>query len=161
MTVHTSHQQESSNGADSSFPPRQAAQHISDLLHDVLHLAELQIELFQVDLRDGGRRVLTPVVTLGLSLALAVGAIPVLLAAIAAGLMAVGLALWLSILLAGLLGLLLAATAAWLGLRLLKRSFTVFQRSADEFRENYRWIKHGLTGRSPRPSTSCTTIRRY
>ena len=61
---------------------------VRELIHDAIVLGELQVKLLLLDLRDGRRGMIGPIVVLTLSLCLALGCFPIVLAALGLGLAA-------------------------------------------------------------------------
>jgi len=124
---------------------------VGELLHDVVSLAELQTQLLAVDARESVDKAKTPIVLLGVGIAVGLGAVPVLLLSLAEAL--VSLLDWdraLAYLVSGLIGAAIAGGAVYAGLQQFGAVFAVFDRSRVELSENVRWIKYALTrGRRP------------
>jgi hypothetical protein len=149
------------NGRSES-PPRAVARNTAEFLHDLTTLAELQGKLLLIDCQQGLRKLLVPIVTLLVGLTVAVGCVPVALAALAVALVeTTELSLAASLGVAVLSGLVLAAvftTAAYLWLR---DGFTFLERSYYEWGRNRLWAKDMLKRLSqiskPQPSLRTTT----
>jgi hypothetical protein len=124
---------------------------VGELLHDVVSLSELQAQLLAVDARESIQKAQLPLVLLGGGIAVALGAVPVLLLGLAEAL--VLLLEWeraVAYPLSGLLGLLLGGGLLYGAWRQASAVIAVFKRSQDELAENIRWIKYALTrGRRP------------
>jgi len=133
------------NGS-SSAPPVTTVRSLAQLFHRFVDLLELQVALFKVDAQEGIRSLLLPAGLLVASVSLVFGSVIVLLMTLAAALWeGVGLSGAVSLLIAGVAGLLLAAGAAWLGWHLAKRGLAVVQRSSAELHKNVLWLKDTLT----------------
>jgi hypothetical protein len=124
---------------------------VGDLLHDVVSLSELQVQLLAVDARESVDKAKTPIGLLVGGIALALGAVPVLLLSLAEA-----LTLWLgweralSYLVSGLAGAVIAGILLYLAWQQMGAVLAVFDRSRVELAENIRWIKYALTrGRRP------------
>jgi len=135
-------------------PPSAAAgvrDGVGDLLHDVVSLGELQAELLAVDARESVQKAVMPLVLLGIGIAAGLAAFPVLLIALAEGLV-LGLS-WkppLAYVVSGLVGAALGGGLVYAAWRQAADVIAVFKRSQDELAENVRWIKYALTrGRRP------------
>jgi uncharacterized membrane protein YqjE len=124
---------------------RRLGRNLSDFAHDVVTLAELQLQLLSVDLRDTRATAVPSAIMLCSGLIFAFGTIPLLLAAIAFLLVefagwtysaAFGLVALASITIAGLL--------AWFGWTRLMAALSVLKRSRDELRETMHWVKESL-----------------
>lgn len=118
---------------------------VSGLAHDVIALAELQVQLLAVDLRDSRARAVLPVALLVSGVLLALGAMPVLLLGI--GWLLVRQAGWTegaAFLTVGGGAILLAAAIAWIGSRKLQSAIEVLARSCGELSENVQWLKQTL-----------------
>jgi len=124
---------------------------VGDLLHDVVSLSELQVQLLAVDARESVDKAKAPIGLLVGGIALALGAVPVLLLSLAEA-----LTLWLgweralSYLVSGLAGAVIAGILLYLAWQQMGAVLAVFDRSRVELAENVRWIKYALTrGRRP------------
>jgi hypothetical protein len=140
----------------SAPPPGGVAKGISEVMHDIVSLAELQCELFRIDCREGARRMLLPVALLLLAGIVAVGTVPVALIFIAEFLAHVaGLSRPAAFAIAALCGVIVAAALGVAGWSCLRRVVRVFDRSREELTRNMTWIKHALkrpaASESPQP----------
>lgn len=131
--------------------PWPVRQQLGDLVHDALTLAELQVELLKVDVRDARRGAALALALIGIGSALALGSIPLLLFAAAQALVE-GLAwpapwAYLAVGGAAVLG---ATCLVWMGARRASGAMGTIHRSKAEFAETLRWFKGSLyrTGRS-------------
>ena len=132
------------NGARS---PSQAVRHgISDLAHDVMTMAELQVKLIRVDLNEGVSRLVAPFVMGIVGIAALLASLPVLLLAMSALLQEfAGMSPSLSLLLASGIGLAVAALLMGIAVAAFRRSFPMLERSRTELTYNLEWMKHMLS----------------
>jgi hypothetical protein len=142
--------QKTLNGRDKlPSPAADVSNNVANFSHDLLTLSELQAQLFLVDLREGVVQSIMPLVLVVGGLALALGAIPVLLLGL--GRVLVEQAGWsagVSFLATSAVALALAGGLAWLGWRRLRLSLETFTRSKRELKENIFWIKQALKHRN-------------
>jgi hypothetical protein len=133
--------------------PRAVVENLSDFLHDVVTLSELQAKLFVADVNDFRSGAIVPGALLGAAAIIALGCVPVLLMAIA----------WLLIdyevlsqgwafLAATGIGVLLAVVLGITGWVLFRRNLAVLERSQLELQRNITWFKSVLkhSGRTTR-----------
>jgi hypothetical protein len=140
-----------SNGRTAA--PRAVVDNLSDFLHDVVTLSELQAKLFLTDLKDFQSGATLPAALMGAAAVVGLGCVPVLLMAVAwllidyevlthgwAFLVAAGIGLGAAALLGG---------AGWFALR---RQLAVLERSKLELERNITWFKSVLkhSGRTTR-----------
>jgi hypothetical protein len=126
----------------------------ASFLGDFATLAELQGKLLVVDLRDGTSKLMTSVVLLLAGAVIALGCVPIALAALALVIdefttqlspaACFGIAL--------LVGLVLAAALAIPGFFAVKKGIWMFERSHAEWRRNMQWLKDTMHRHSGRPS---------
>jgi len=138
-------QQVNGSGRAEETPPRAVARSAGELLSDLVTLAELQARLCLVDAQEGLNRLLWPTIVLLAGIVVALGSIPVALAALALFLVeaarltyaqAFGISLAIGIILAG--GLCGA------GIVSLRHWSKVFNRSRTEWHMNMKWGKDAL-----------------
>lgn len=144
----------SSQNGRKRFPPQSVVQDVGEFAHDVVTLAELQVELLKADLQDFLKRMLIPVCLIASSAMIVLGSIPIALAALALGLVAAGLSYGLAFLLTTLIGFGIAAClgiAAW---KTSSKMTTLFDRSRGELSRNIKWVKRVLTSKRRDRSTS-------
>lgn len=118
---------------------------LAGLAHDALSLAELQVQLLSVDLRDAKRGAGPALALLVVGAVLALGSIPVLLIAGAASL--IEYADWSSPAAHGVMGAAAVALAVLLlriGWNRTVRALGTVQRSRSEFTETLQWLKNSL-----------------
>lgn len=136
-------------GADSqpdSLPPRAMRRNLGQLGSDVMTLAELQVELLQVDMREWLRACTGPIILLLSAMLLGLASFPILLLSLAYGLGYVtDWSLAARLLAAGGVGLVTAGACALIAVQLLRRDVKILSRSTAELRRNVRWLKEVLT----------------
>ena len=135
------------NGRLCDVPPgRVMRRNLSQLGSDVITLVELQAELLQVDMRTWGRSFVKSLIALVAALTVLLASLPVLL--ISLGYLIdqwTDLSLGVSMLIAGVIGIVLAGALAFAGIRLMKRQDGVLSRFSAELKQNMRWLKQVLS----------------
>lgn len=133
-------------------PPREngpgMTRTVADFAEDVISLAELQAQLFAVDLREAGERAVKPGLILVVAPVLLLAALPVLLFGLA-GLL-VRLAHWsepAALLTIGMAAIVMSLGAAWWAWKRLGSALSLLGRSGEELAENVRWLKGALMQR--------------
>ena len=122
-------------------PPQAVAHNVNELKHDLLTLLGLQWKLLGADVQQCGRRMRAPVILIGGAVVLALGAVPVVLLAIAAGLHALGMQLALALAVTGLAAMLTAGGMAYFAWRQFCAATVVLERSREELRRNMESFK--------------------
>ena len=118
---------------------------MSELVHDTVTLAELQVRLLKVELQSWSRGMAALSVWLLAALLLAAGTIPVLLLSLAQALVELaGLSEALALSGAALVGLAAAGIAAAVGRSKLRKHRSMLSRSQEEFRRNITWLRQVL-----------------
>ncbi|MDX1945031.1 MAG: phage holin family protein [Pirellulaceae bacterium] len=142
-------------------PPRAVARSTGELLEDLLTLGELQVRLLAVDAQQGVARLAMPALCFAAGLLLAVGCIPVGLAALALWIdETTTLSLAQSLGVSLLAGVVLAAILLAGGWAAFRRRCDLFARSREEWRQNAGWVRSALKrfGKTPRmPDEARTT----
>jgi len=128
-------------------------ENLSGLAHDALTLAELQMQLLSVDLRDGRRDAGSGFMQLLIGSVLALGCIPILMLAAAHALIEFlhwpAPAAYAAIGITSAVGSAVLLRLGWGG---IVRALATVQRSRAEFGETLRWLKDSLKDNSdPRP----------
>lgn len=119
---------------------------LGQLGSDVMTLAELQVELLQVDMREWLRACTIPLILLASGVLLGLASFPVLLLSLAYGLGHVTeWSLAVRLLVASGAGLLVAGACALVAVQLLRRDVKILSRSSAELRRNVRWLKEVMT----------------
>jgi hypothetical protein len=130
-----------SNGRN-ELPPKAVARSTGEFLHDVTTLAELQGKLLLVDCKQGLSKLIVPVVLLTLGVVLALGCVPIALAALAITLVEVAefslsAAMWIAL----AVGVVLALVLALAGYFWLRSGLWFLDRSYYEWQRNVAWAK--------------------
>ena len=137
-------------------PPNGVAKDMGELTHDIVSLAELQLELFRIDCREGLKRMLVPVALLLVAGIVAAGTVPIALILVAEFLVqAAGLSRAAAFAIAALGGFIVAVAMGIVGWSCLRGVVHVFERSREELTRNMTWIKqvlrHTAATESPQP----------
>jgi len=131
-------------------PPQGVAKGMGALAHDILSLAELQLELFRVDCREGLRQIMIPVALLLFAGIVAVGTVPIALILVAEFLVQIaGLSRAAAYSIAAMSGVIVALAIGVVGWSYLRGVVRVFERSREELASNMTWIKHALKRPAP------------
>jgi hypothetical protein len=134
-------------------PPRAIARSTGELLEDLLTLAELQLRLLVVDVRQGVVRLAIAAGAIVAGAILLLGCIPVALAATALCLVeTTSLTLPQAFGLSLVGGIVLAGGLAAGGIMYLRRRLDILERSRAEWRENAQWFRSALRRLSRRMS---------
>jgi hypothetical protein len=133
------------NNGRNATPAAAMTRNMSDLTSDIASLAELQTRLFLLDVKESMTRIATPIVLAVIGGALLLGSLPVLLLAIAASLILLGIGLATALFIAFLIGTVLGTIALAIARSRLRNAFVAFQRSREELAQNIRWIKGALS----------------
>ena len=131
------------NGAPAApSPARNIGQNMAELLHDIIVLAELQLQLLRCDARQCLAQIVVPAVFLLCAGVLLLSCIPLALVCIAL-FIAEGTTLNFgqSFLLTLAIGLVVGGAAALVSAWFLRRGFAVLKRSQIEFQQNLDWVK--------------------
>ena len=128
------------------------SRNVAGLVQDMVELAELQVQLVNVDIREATSKATWPLLSILAGVSLALGSIPVLLLSLGwVVIRRAGLPHDAAFALAALIGFLIAGALAWFGWRKLNATLAVLSRSKYELIENIRWVKSALTQRDPVP----------
>ena len=128
------------------LPPVELGRTGAAVASDLAELAELQAKLLAADARSAARRGARSAALLAAGAVLLASALPILLVAFAAGLVALGLPGWAALLIAAVVGALVGAGVAYVGVRGLAAAGGAFGRSRDAFSQNLAWAKRALSG---------------
>jgi len=135
------------------LPPQAVARSATELMHDVVTLAELQGKLVLIDFREGLAKLMTPVVALLAGTAFGLGCVPVALATLAIllkELTTLSLAACFGISLA--VGLFTCLVLTIVAFGVVRSSLKMFDRSLYEWSRNRKWLKDTLKRASQSPS---------
>jgi len=141
------------NGADPAV--HGLRQNLSGLAHDTLTLAELQVQLLGVDLREARQGAGMAVGEMAVGFVLLLGCIPILMLAAAQAL--IEFLPWpasASYAVVAVVSAIVAVALLRLGWGGLFRSLKTIQRSRAELGETLRWLKTALKQGAPRASRS-------
>lgn len=137
--------------------PAGVRKNLAGLSHDVLSLLELQVRLFQFDVRESLTRGRFPAAMIVVGLVMALAALPILLFGGARALIDfAGVPEFLAYAAVGLTTLALAIAIGWGALRSLRTTFDPLQRSQAEFQHNIGLLKAMLRRRSEMQADSDT-----
>ena len=120
-------------------------EHVVNLTSDLISLAELQGQLFWIDLHETGRQATPPALAVGAGACVLLGAIPVCLLGLVetlserTALTREG-AYWVT----SLAAIVLAVAIMAYGIIRVRRACRVLNRTQTEFQENMRWIKKAV-----------------
>jgi len=139
-------------GTPGASPVEGVFTNLAEFSGNLVTLSELQGKLAAIELRHCIKEATWPAAMIAVACVIALGSLPVLLIGVAEWLVrALGITHASALLLSGVGALLIAAILIGVAIPMLRRSFTHFQHTRDEFRRNIAWIKTVLThsGRSP------------
>jgi membrane protein DedA with SNARE-associated domain len=143
------------NGSNS--PPLAVARGTGELFSDALTLVELQGRLLSIDVGNDLRRLIVPAVLLVSGAVMGLSCLPILLVALALGIMAAwNLAPWLAFLIALGVGAFVAAILLAVGGWFLRNKLTFLSRSRSQWQQNVNWFKsvvRRLGSTSSRPAS--------
>jgi hypothetical protein len=113
-------------------------------------LAELHLELFRVDCREGLRKIMIAVALLRLAGFVAAGTAPIALMLVAEGLVQTAhLSRAAAIAIAAMSDVIVALAMRFVAGACLRGITRVFERSREKWTENMTWIKHALRRSEP------------
>src|SRR5271165_3244741 len=134
-------------------------QSVGQVVHDIVALAELQVQLFKSDALETGQRFMQPMAVFTLGILLLLATIPVCLIAVALGLVAVGLTPVAAFALVAIISIVAAgALTAWAWLRFHAMP-AAFARSQEELARNITWIKDAVMDLTAKPQHSPDDLR--
>jgi len=135
-------------------------ENLSGLAHDAVSLAELQVQLLSVDLREARGGAGRALAAMAVGVILLLGCIPVLMLAGAHALIDVlRWPPWAAYAVVAVVSGVLAAVLLYVGWSGLFRSFKTIGRSRAEFGETLRWLKNSLKAAASRPARRRTSPR--
>ena len=115
------------------------------LVHDAMELADLQLQLFADDGREMARKAAPLLLLAAIGVTIAFTALPLLMVAFAYALVEVaGFAVWLAMLSSAVASVVIGGAAVLIGIKRLQPHLTIWQRSANELRENVDFLKATL-----------------
>lgn len=120
------------------------------LVHDVVELAELQLQLFAADGREMARKSAPPLFLIVAGVVIAISGLPLLLGALASALVKLaGFPVWLALITSTVAGLAIGGIAVFVGIKWLQPQLTIWRRSADELKANVEFLKGTLRDAAP------------
>ena len=143
------------------LPPRAVARNTGEFLHDVTTLAELQGKLLVVDCKQGLSKLIVPIALLVLGIVIALGCVPIALAALAITLVqaaefSLASAMWIAL----AVGAVLALVLGLVGYFWMRSGLWFLDRSYYEWQRNVAWAKDMMRRLSniskPQPATRTT-----
>lgn len=134
--------------SNNTHRPVDFAGNLSDVAHDITQLVELQGQLFVVDLKEAQQKLKTPIILAAVGGLVSLCAMPLLLVAIAQGLMLAGLQSWAAYAIVSVVGLAIGGLLLWQSWMSMKDSALVLDRSRAELAQNVAWLKQMLKRRS-------------
>ena len=140
------HQATLTNGKPS--PSQAMAQNVGDLAHDIATLAELQAQLFVTDLQSVRRQVVAPLVLVAVGGAFLLACLVVALLGAAYALIEfAGWSYTASFLLTALAAAIVVLVLCFVAWKKLRSSLATLQRSREELKRNFQWLKQSLRRR--------------
>jgi len=128
---------------------RNMASSFAGLTHDVIELAELQAQLFTLDIKNTSKQARTSLALVIGGVCLLLGTIPVLLATIAAALNQYAAWSWAaSLAMATVIGIAGAGTVMGVAWSRFRSGIVTMERSREEFNRNVAWVKTSLRRRA-------------
>jgi len=120
------------------------------LAHDILALADLQLQLFRADGREMARKAAPKMVLAAAGFVIATSSLPLLMVGMAYALVELaGFPIWGAMLSSAVIGIIIGAVAVIVGIKRLQPLSGIWQRSTGELRENVEFLKETLK----RPTT--------
>lgn len=120
------------------------------LVHDVLALADLQLQLFAADGQEMARKATPKLVMAASGAIIAMSSLPLLLVGLAYALVELaGFPVWLAMLCSALSGIIIGGGAVVIGVKRLQPLTGIWQRSTGELRENVEFLKETLKPTTP------------
>ena len=115
------------------------------LVHDILALADLQLQLFAADGQEMARQAAPKLILAGAGVIIAASSLPLLMVGMAYALVDfAGFPVWAAMLTSAVIGIIIGALAAVVGIKRLQPLSGIWQRSSGELRENVEFLKETL-----------------
>lgn len=127
------------------------SRNLSDFIDDVASLAEMQVQLLNIDAREAVRKSIAPGLGLVGAVVFSLGTIPILLMSIAWCLTRADIPLDLALLMTFGGAVVIAGGVGWLSWNKLSEAVPIALRSMDELRQNLRWVRHAIKRRRRMP----------
>ena len=120
------------------------------LVHDILALADLQLQLFRADGQEMARKAAPKLVLAAVGVVIAASSLPLLMVGLAYALVELaGFPIWAAMLTSAVIGLIIGAVAVVVGIKRLQPLSGIWQRSTGELRENVEFLKETLKRPTP------------
>ena len=115
------------------------------LVHDILALADLQLQLFRADGREMARQAAPKLILAGAGAVIAASSLPLLMVGLAYALVELAeFPIWAAMLTSAVIGIIIGAIAVVVGIKRLQPLSGIWQRSTGELRENVEFLKETL-----------------
>jgi uncharacterized membrane protein YqjE len=120
------------------------------LAHDIVALADLQLQLFRADGREMARQAAPKLVMAAVGVVIAASSLPLLMVGLAYALVELAeFPIWAAMLSSAVIGIIIGAVTVIVGIKRLQPLSGIWQRSTGELRENVEFLKETL--RTPAP----------
>ena len=120
------------------------------LVHDILALADLQLQLFRADGQEMARKAAPKLVLAAVGVVIAASSLPLLMVGLAYALVELaGFPIWAAMLSSAVIGIIVGAIAVVIGIKRLQPLSGIWQRSTGELRENVEFLKETLKRPTP------------
>jgi len=120
------------------------------LAHDVVALAELQLQLFRADGQEMARQAASKLILAAAGVVIAASSLPLLMVGLAYALVELaGFPIWGAMLSSAVIGIIIGAIAVIVGIKRLQPLSGIWQRSTGELRENVEFLKETLKRPTP------------
>ena len=115
------------------------------LAHDILALADLQLQLFRADGQEMARQAAPKLILAGAGGVIAASSLPLLMVGLAYALVELAeFPIWGAMLTSAVIGIIIGAVAVVVGIKRLQPLSGIWQRSTGELRENVEFLKETL-----------------
>ena len=120
------------------------------LVHDILALADLQLQLFRADGREMARKAAPKLILAGAGVVIAASSLPLLMVGLAYALVELAeFPIWGAMFTSAVIGIIIGAIAVVVGIKRLQPLSGIWQRSTGELRENVEFLKETLKRPAP------------
>ena len=120
------------------------------LAHDILALADLQLQLFRADGKEMARKAAPKLVLAAAGVVIAASSLPLLMVGLAYALVELaGFPIWAAMLSSAVIGIIIGAVAVIVGIKRLQPLSGIWQRSTGELRDNVEFLKETLKRPTP------------
>ena len=120
------------------------------LAHDIVALADLQLQLFRADGREMARKAAPKLILAAAGFVIATSSLPLLMVGLAYALVELAeFPIWGAMLSSAFVGIIIGAVAVVVGIKRLQPLSGIWQRSTGELRENVEFLKETLKRPTP------------